>query len=176
MYCVHENELCLVDCWCPGSGTISQGWQKHCWPKTNNLTSQWSNGTPPTTLNQYAFFCNFLILIDFFLLPWNLFIRRSGVHDNLCWLRQILWINKRQRRCYTNTHIGKHCKKCDSKKDHETTRIKLRDLLEKGGYKGTICRSFYSLSKPQQVQVLSFYMYTLRNFQSIIIVSDVIIK
>lgn len=47
---------------------------------------------------------------------------------------------------------------------HETLRVKLRDLLENGEYKGTVCRDFYSLSKPQLVKPLCLFIrYTASN-------------
>lgn len=62
------------------------------------------------------------------------------------------------------------------RKRHETLRIKLRDLLEKGEYKGIVCRDFYSLSKPQLVKPLCLNLYATQLPIKVIIVSDVIIK
>lgn len=62
------------------------------------------------------------------------------------------------------------------RKRRETLRIKLRDLLEKGEYKGIICRDFYSLSKPQLVKPLCLNVYATQLPIKVIIVSDVIIK
>lgn len=50
-------------------------------------------------------------------------------------------------------------------KTQETCGVKLRDLLEKGGYKGIVCREFYSLSKPRLVKPLCLY-YKLHDFQT----------
>lgn len=64
----------------------------------------------------------------------------------------------------------------DSKNDTWNLEVKLRDLLEKGEYKGTVCRDIYSLSKPQLVKPLCLYLYATQLPIKVIIVSDVFIK